>query len=95
MLLLVFVGVGAAAQGFQHSSMNLTLEFGRREDLPQRIAVANSTSELAGAIAPVAGGLLAASFGYGTMFSVAMALLLCGGLLVVLYVPEPRYATAS
>ncbi|MEM1435868.1 MAG: MFS transporter, partial [Pseudomonadota bacterium] len=94
MLLLVFVGVGAAAQGFQHSSMNLTLEFGRREDVPQRIAVANTTSELAGAIAPVAGGLLAASFGYGTMFTVAMALLLCGGLLVVLYVPEPRFAAA-
>ena len=93
--LLVFIGVGAATQGFQHSAMNLTLEFGRREDLPQRIAIANSTSEIAGAIAPLAGGLLASAFGYGTMFSVAMGLLLSGGLLVVLYVPEPRHTSPS
>ncbi|MEM6707702.1 MAG: MFS transporter [Pseudomonadota bacterium] len=94
-MLLVFIGVGAATQGFQHSGLNLTLEFGRREDLPQRIAIANSTSEFSGALAPLAGGLLATAFGYGTMFTVAMALLLVGGLLVLLFVPEPRNAALS
>ena len=52
---LVFVGVGAAVQGFQNASMNLTLEFGDREDLPVRIALANMASEVAGTIGPSTG----------------------------------------
>ena len=40
--LVVFIGIGAAIQGFQNSSQNLTLEFGERADLPARIAVALS-----------------------------------------------------
>ncbi len=39
---VVFIGIGAAVQGFQNSSQNLTLEFGDRDDLPIRIAIANT-----------------------------------------------------
>lgn len=87
---LVFVGVGAALQGFQNSSQNLTLEFGDRDDLPMRIAIANSASEMAGAIGPLLGGVLAESFGYFSVFGTAMTFLAVGGAVVMMYVPEPR-----
>lgn len=90
MMVLVFGGIGAAVQGFQNASMNLTLEFGRREDLPIRIAIANSASEFAGAIGPLLGGAIAALFGYPALFSTSVAFLLAGGLMVVFLVPEPR-----
>lgn len=88
---VVFVGIGAAVQGFQHASMNLTLEFGHREDLPVRIAIANSASELAGTLGPLVGGAVAAAFGYPVLFLTSVGFLLAGGLMVALFVPEPRH----
>ena len=89
---LVFVAIGAAVQGFQHSAMNMTLEFGHRDDLPVRIAIANSTSELAGALGPLLGGVIAAAYGYMALFSTSVAFLLAGGVMVALFVPEPRHS---
>lgn len=86
----VFVGVGASVQGFQNAAQNLTLEFGNRDDLPMRIAIANTASELAGTIGPLAGGIIAASFGYTALFLVSVTFLIVGGLMVALLVPEPR-----
>jgi MFS family permease len=94
MTAVVFVGIGAAVQGFQHASMNLTLEFGHRDDLPVRIAIANSASELAGTLGPLLGGAIAASFGYPMLFVTSVAFLLAGGLMVAWLVPEPRYRTS-
>jgi predicted MFS family arabinose efflux permease len=88
---IVFVGIGAAFQGFQNSSMNLTLEFGDRDNLPVRIAIANTASEIAGTIGPLLGGILAALLGYESVFLVSMLFLVIGGLVVRIYVPEPRY----
>jgi MFS family permease len=87
---LVFAAVGAAVQGFQNASVNLTLEFGQREDLPVRIAIANMAAELSGALGPLAGGLIAAALGYQAVFLVSVAFLLFGGMLVVTRVAEPR-----
>ena len=94
MTTLVFIGVGAAFQGFQQSSMNLTLEFGDRDNLPVRIAIANTASEIAGTLGPLLGGLLAAWFGYYSVFFVSMLFLVIGGTVVRIYVPEPRYRQA-
>ena len=88
---VVFVGIGAAVQGFQNSAMNMTLEFGHRDDLPMRIAIANSASEFAGALGPLLGGVIAALFGYPQLFLVSVAFLVAGGVMVVLLVPEPRH----
>jgi MFS family permease len=38
---IAFFGVGAGLGGFMMSAQNMVLEFGKREDLPLRIAVAN------------------------------------------------------
>jgi MFS family permease len=91
MTTLVFIGVGAAFQGFQQSAMNLTLEFGDRDNLPVRIAIANTASEIAGTLGPLVGGLLAAWLGYYSVFFVSMMFLVIGGTVVRIYVPEPRY----
>ena len=88
--ILVFVGIGAAVQGFQNASQNMTLEFGRRDDLPVRIAIANTTSEMAGTIGPLLGGVLAALAGYQAVFLASIVFLILGGVVVAWYVPEPR-----
>jgi len=87
---VVFVGIGAAVQGFQNASQNMTLEFGSRDDLPVRIAIANTASELAGTLGPLLGGALAAVAGYQAVFLISILFLVLGGGVVARYVPEPR-----
>ena len=87
---LVFIGIGAANQGFQNAAQNMTLEFGSRHDLPVRIAIANTASELAGTIGPLLGGVLAALAGYQAVFMASILFLVVGGAVVARYVPEPR-----
>ena len=89
---LVFIGIGAAVQGFQTSAVNLTLEFGDRDDVPLRIAIANSSSEIAGSLGPLFGGIIAALLGYEAVFICSMAFLIIGGAMVNAYVAEPRWA---
>ena len=90
LIILVFIGIGAAVQGFQNSSINLTLEFGDRDNLPMRIAIANTASELAGTLGPLLGGVLAALLGYEAVFMASIVFLIIGGAVVRIYVPEPR-----
>lgn len=92
---LVFIGIGAAFQGFQQSAMNLTLEFGERDELPMRIALANTASEMAGTIGPLLGGTLAAVFGYPMVFAASIGFLAMGGWMLIRHVPEPRYRIVS
>ena len=92
---LVFIGIGAAFQGFQQSAMNLCLEFGERDELPMRIAVANTASEFAGTIGPLMGGILAALLGYSAVFAASIMFLTLGGVMMMRHVPEPRYAIQS
>jgi len=90
---VAFFGIGAAFGGFMMSAQNMVLEFGQREDLPLRIAVANSSSELIGAIGPLLGAAILLAFPHEVLFSTAIAFQVLGGLLVVLYVEEPRGRT--
>ncbi|MEM7019393.1 MAG: MFS transporter [Pseudomonadota bacterium] len=91
MIAFVFAGLGAALQGFMQASHNLTLEFGQHDDLPMRIAIANTASELAGALGPILGGILAMIYGYTVVFYISMLCFLIGGLVLIIRVPEPRY----
>jgi len=90
MLVAVFIGIGAGMGGFQIASQNLVLEFGARRDLPLRIAVANASSELMGAIGPLAAGLLIVSFSYASVFWIAIAFKLSALVALLLFVQEPR-----
>jgi len=90
-LLVAFVGLGAGLGGFMMSSQNLVLEFGSRQNLPMRIAVANSASEAVGIMAPLLGGVLAASVGHPALIGVAIAAKGLAFAVVLLWVDEPRH----
>ena len=87
---VVFIGIGAASQGFENSSRNLVLEFGDRDNRPARIAIANSIAQVTGSIGPLAGGVVATLMGYEAVFIAAIFFLVAGAFMVQLYVPEPR-----
>ncbi len=89
-LLAVFAGLGAGSGGFQMSAQNLVLEFGARRNLPMRIAVANSASELVAALSVIAGGVLAATLSYVGVFWIAIACQALAFAVIALGVDEPR-----
>ena len=92
-VVLVFIAIGASQEGFRLSSMSLAMEFGGREQMALRLATANSAAEIAGSIAPLVGGIIVTALGYGAMFIGAIACLLLGGGVLLLWVHEPRYAS--
>ena len=88
----VFAAIGASQEGFRMSSMSLAMEFGQREQMALRVAIANSATEIAGSIAPLLGGIVATAMGYGAVFVGASGFLLLGGAVLLLWVREPRFA---
>jgi MFS family permease len=89
-LVAVFVGIGAGLGGFQLSAQNLVLEFGRRRNLPMRIAVASSAADLVSAIGAVLGGLLAGLFSYAAVFWIAIGFQMIAVVVVAFFVEDPR-----
>jgi len=87
----VMVGLGAGQGGFMMSSQNLVLEFGSRENLPMRIAVANSASELLGGLGTLAAGVLASVATMVAVFWTGIAFQLAAVLWVALFVRDPRH----
>jgi predicted MFS family arabinose efflux permease len=94
LLVSVFAGLGAGLGGFQMSAQSLVLEFGSRRNLPMRIAIANSASELMAAIGALAGGLLIVAFSYVFVFWLAIAFQLGALAIVIFWVSEPRTRAA-
>jgi MFS family permease len=68
----LFLLVGAAQSGLQMASVNLVYEFSERGELGVRIAVVNAVGELFGAIAPLAGGLIADRWSYAALYCTAV-----------------------
>ncbi|MEN8182017.1 MAG: MFS transporter [Myxococcota bacterium] len=95
MLVVVFSALGAGLGGFQLSAQNLVLEFGSRHNLPLRIAVANSSSELVGAIGPLLGGALAVWVSFVSVFWTAIAFQAAALWMVLRHVREPRRKPAE
>jgi MFS family permease len=90
-LLLVYAGTGAGLGGFMMSSQNLVLEFGSREDLPMKIAVANSASEAMAAVGFAIGSGIATIWGFIGLFWVAIACQTISLFVVAVFVREPRH----
>ena len=86
-----FIGIGAGMGGFQMAAQNMVLEFGDREDLPMRIAVANAAQEGVGAIGPLLGGVIAVTAGLNTLYTVAIVFQALAIMMVMLWVDEPRH----
>lgn len=94
LILVAFFGLGAAASGFMMSTQTMVLEFGAREDVAMRLALSNTAQGLMSTIGPLAGGVLAASFGYPALFWVSIAFLAIALALLVGVVEEPRWRKA-
>ena len=71
-------------------SMNLILEFGRREDLPMLIGVSNAANSVVFAVGPILGGLLAAFSSYEILIIVTIGLKAASIIVTLAFVPEPR-----
>ena len=89
-LVAVFTGLGLGLGGFQMSAQSLVLEFGSREQLPLRIAVANAASELVAAFGALAGGLLVLVVGHVPVIVFAVACQAVALAVVAFGVEEPR-----
>ena len=94
-VVMVFIAIGASQEGFRMASMSLAMEFGSREQLSLRVAIANMISEGAGSIAPLIGGIVATLLGYGAVFIGATACLLVGLAMLLFSVSEPRFNDVS
>jgi MFS family permease len=91
---ICFFGIGTGMGGFQMAAQNMVLEFGSREDLPMRIALANSAQEFAGFIGPLIGGTIVVFFGKQAVFITAIVMQLSAMVLVMMHVDEPRHRDA-
>ncbi len=89
-LLATFALLGLSMSGDSVSSMNIILEFCAPEDRPTYIALTNTLLAPVTALAPLLGGWLATWAGYQGMFTVALLVAILGGLLLALWVREPR-----
>jgi len=88
--LVGYVGLAAAFGGFQLACMNLVLEFGEREDLPMRIAMAQSAEQVVSIAAPLLGALMAETVGYQALFWCAAGVQTLALAIAHLRVREPR-----
>lgn len=88
--MLAFCSLGAGFGGFQIASQNLVLEFGKRHDLPMRIAVSDTACYAMMALGPMTGGIVAQSSGFAQVFWMAIAVKTLA-LIAILRVHDPRF----
>lgn len=89
-LIITFSGLGIGMGGFQIGSTNLILEFGKRQDLPMLIGVANTANSLMFAVGPILGGLFILSASYEALFWAVVALKALSVAATIAFVKEPR-----
>lgn len=94
-LIFTFILVGVYAGGDGVSAFNIILEFCPPEDRPTYIGLTNTLLAPVLTIAPLIGGWLATSVGYSGLFLTATAIAILGGLLMMLWVREPRAKGAN
>ncbi|MGL4541944.1 MAG: MFS transporter, partial [Polymorphobacter sp.] len=89
---LGFVAMGAASSGYMMGAQTLVLEFGRREDIPMRLAISATAETSVASISPLIGGVIATVFGFGPLIIVSIVLLVAALAVIVFAVKDPRYA---
>ncbi len=89
-LALVFILLGVYTAGDGVSSLNIILEFCEPEDRPTYIGLTNTLLAPVLTLAPLLGGWFATTIGYTGLFAVAVSCAVFGGLLMTLWVSEPR-----
>jgi MFS family permease len=94
-LVVTFVVYGIALSASMVSRMNIILEFCRPEDHPTYIGLTSTLLAPTNALGPILGGWLATLIDYRGMFLVALALSLVGGVMLLVWVREPRHTTPA
>lgn len=89
-LILSFAFLGASTSGDAVSGLNIILEFAAPEDRPTYIGLTNTLLAPTIVLAPILGGWLATIAGFPALLSMAAAIAAVGGLLLALWVREPR-----
>ena len=88
-LAIAFVLLGTALAAERISHLNIVLEFALPEDQPTYIGLTNTLLAPVVFLAPIIGGW-AAGISYQTLFALMMVCGLIGGLLLLVWVKEPR-----
>ncbi|MEZ4663556.1 MAG: MFS transporter [Caldilineaceae bacterium] len=89
-LVIAFFLLGAYLAADEVSALNIILEFCQPADRPTYIGLTNTLLAPVLILAPIIGGALAEWLGYAPMFLIALAILAVGGLMMLLWVREPR-----
>ncbi len=92
---LVFALAGISGVAFWTSALTITLEFGSEADRPVYIGLSNTLIAPATMVAPLLGGWLADTAGYGATFLLATAGGLVATLMLHFMVRDPRRAPAA
>lgn len=92
---LVFILNGVAGTAFWTIGITMSLEFGKEEERPTYVGMANTLVAPAGIIAPFIGGLLADSFSYSVTFFTSASLALLASIILMLLVSDPKKSTSS
>lgn len=90
-----FAALGWAVGGVMLSSPNLLLEFGTRDDLPMRIALANTAESIMATAGPILGGVIVVTFSYAAVFWTAIIFQAMAAVIIVFFVDEPRHREAE
>lgn len=85
-----FFGLGASQSGYMMAAQTMILEFGKREEMPMRLAISSSAEGITSSVSPILGGVVADAFGYPAVFGISIAFLAMGLVALVLLVKEPR-----
>jgi len=94
-LYATFILLGVYMAGDGVSSLNIILEFCAPEDRPTYIGLTNTLLAPVLTLGPLLGGWLAMTTGYTGLFVTALVFAGVGGVLMALWVREPRKAVSS
>jgi MFS family permease len=89
-LLLTFVLLGVYQAADSVSSFNIIVEFAPPANRPTYIGLTNTLLAPMLTLGPLVGGWLATVLGYSGLFGAGLTIALLGGLLMTLWVREPR-----
>jgi MFS family permease len=89
-LVVTFLLLGMYSAADNVSAFNIIVEFCAPEDRPTYIGLTNTLLAPMLTLAPLLGGWLAMTLGYPGLFATALAIAITGGLLMGVWVREPR-----
>ena len=95
LIVIAFIGLGAANSGYLMSAQTMVLELGNREDMPMRLALSTTVEGFIATLGPLLAGVVVHVAGYVALLGGTAALLVAAALAFWLRVTEPRHRIAN